>query len=142
VIAHPTFDDGFRAYRSYRSRAFAPAVPFPVAAQIVDYIERNYASPISLRDVAKAFGYSSCHLTHAFARTTGTPITAWIIRRRIEAAKQLLSRGNTVAAAGEAVGFSDLCYFTRQFSRHVGTTPGRFRASKLENSSPPDGDNR
>jgi AraC-like DNA-binding protein len=126
VIAQPRFNDAFRAYQSYRSGTVAPAVPLPVAAQIVDYIDRNYASRISLRDVAKAFGYSSCHLTHAFARTTGTPITAWIIRRRIEAAKQLLSHG---AAACEAVGFSDLCYFTRQFSRHVGMTPGRFRAT-------------
>jgi AraC-like DNA-binding protein len=100
-----------------------------MAAQIVDYIDRNYARPISLRDVAEAFGYSSCHLTHAFARATGTPVTAWIILRRIEAAKELLSKGDSsVAAVCEAVGFKDLCYFSRQFARHVGTGPGRFRA--------------
>jgi AraC-like DNA-binding protein len=102
-----------------------------IAAQIVDYIDRNYARPISLRDVAKAFGYSSCHLTHAFARVMGTPVTAWIIRRRIDAAKELLSKGGTsVAAVCEAVGFKDLSYFSRQFARHAGTRPGQFRATK------------
>jgi AraC-like DNA-binding protein len=41
-----------------------------------------------------------------------------------------LASGQTdVATACERVGFNDLCYFTRQFVRHVGTTPGRFRAS-------------
>jgi AraC family transcriptional activator of pobA len=102
----------------------------PVAERIVEFIDKNYASPISLRDVADAFGYSACHLTHTFSRSTGIPITAWIIRRRIRAAQQLLSEANVdVATACEAVGFNDLCYFTRQFVRHVGTTPGRFRAA-------------
>jgi AraC-like DNA-binding protein len=34
-----------------------------------------------------------------------------------------------VATACEAVGFNDLCYFSRQFARHVGVTPGRFRSA-------------
>jgi AraC-like DNA-binding protein len=113
-----------------RPRELSFAREVGVTQRIVDYIDRNYAMPISLRDIADTFGYSPCHLTNSFSRTTGTPITAWIIRRRIEAAKQLLSAGSVdVATAAEAAGFNDLCYFTRQFVRHVGTTPGRFRAT-------------
>jgi AraC-like DNA-binding protein len=101
-----------------------------VAERIVAYIDRNYAAPISLRAVAAAFGYSPCHLTHTFARRTGTPITAWIIKRRILAATELLRNSDVdVATACEAVGFNDLCYFSRQFARHVGVTPGRFRSA-------------
>jgi two-component system response regulator YesN len=104
--------------------------PATVTQRVIEYIDRNYANPISLRDVAAEFGYSPCHLTHAFRRTTGTPITAWIIQRRIIAAQRLLGEANVdVATACEAVGFNDLCYFTRQFVRHVGITPGRFRAA-------------
>jgi AraC-like DNA-binding protein len=96
---------------------------------VIDYVEQNYTMPISLRDVASAIGYSACHLTTTFRESTGTPITAWIIKRRILAAKLLLSAdGVTVATACEAAGFTDLCYFTRQFVRHVGVTPGRFRS--------------
>jgi AraC-like DNA-binding protein len=102
-----------------------------VADRVIEYIDQHYAQPISLRDVARVFGYSACHLTHTFAQITGTPITAWIIKRRIAAAQQLLAESDVnVAAACEAVGFNDLCYFTRQFVRHVGTTPGRFRSAK------------
>jgi AraC-like DNA-binding protein len=101
-----------------------------VADRVIEYIDQNYAQPISLRDVAKVFGYSACHLTHTFAQRTGTPITAWIIKRRIAAAQELLAKSDVnVAAACEAVGFNDLCYFTRQFVRYVGTTPGRFRSA-------------
>ena len=107
----------------------APVRATSVTDQVIDYIEANYAAPISLRDVAQALGYSPCHLTHTFRESTGTPITAWIIRRRIVAAQRLLGESNVnVAAAAEAVGFNDLCYFTRQFVRQVGMTPGRFRS--------------
>jgi len=101
-----------------------------LADRVIEYIDRNYAARISLRDVADAFGYSACHLTHTFAQMTGTPITAWIIKRRIIAAQQFLADpGMNVAKACEACGFNDLCYFTRQFVRHVGMTPGRYRAA-------------
>ena len=99
-----------------------------VARRVIDYVEAHYTQPISLRDVARALSYSPCHLTHTFRETTGIPVTAWIIKRRILAAQRLLAQPNvSVAAAAEAVGFSDLCYFTRQFVRHVGLTPGRYR---------------
>jgi AraC-like DNA-binding protein len=101
-----------------------------VSERVLDFIERNYAEQISLRHVAAAVGYSPCHLTATFRQATGTPVTAWIIKRRIQAAQQLLGEANVdVATACERVGFSDLCYFTRQFVRHVGVTPGRFRSN-------------
>jgi AraC-like DNA-binding protein len=101
-----------------------------IADQVVEYVERNYAAQISLRDVAQAVGYSACHLTTEFRRARGLPVTAWIVKRRIIAAQELLSAYNmTVARTSAAVGFTDLCYFTRQFVRHVGMTPGRFRSA-------------
>jgi len=101
-----------------------------VVERVAAYVDENYARQISLRDVAEALGYSACHLTHTFCVGTGTPVTAWIIKRRILAAQDLLRESNVnVATACEAVGFNDLCYFTRQFVRHVGMTPGRFRSA-------------
>jgi AraC-like DNA-binding protein len=97
---------------------------------VVDYVEQNYASSISLRDVAQALGYSPAHLTHKFSSLTGTAVTAWIIKRRLYAAQELLiaTRQNVITVC-EAVGFGDLCYFTRQFVRHVGVTPAQFRSA-------------
>jgi AraC-like DNA-binding protein len=100
-----------------------------VVGRVVKFIDRHYSEQISLRDVARAFNYSACYLTSVFSRAMGMPVTAWIIKRRIVAAQTLLAEQNRdVATTCEAVGFNDLCYFTRQFVRHVGMTPGRFRA--------------
>jgi AraC-like DNA-binding protein len=102
---------------------------------VVDYVEEHYASSISLRDVAHALGYSPAHLTHTFSALTGTPVTAWIIKRRVYAAQALLVETNqNVMAVCEAVGFGDVCYFTRQFVRHVGVTPAQFRSANWSRS--------
>jgi AraC-like DNA-binding protein len=101
-----------------------------IVRSVVDYVEQNYASSISLRDVAEALGYSPAYLTHRFSSLTGTPVTALIIKRRVHAAQELLigTRENVMTVC-EAVGFVDLCYFTRQFVRHVGVTPTQFRSA-------------
>jgi AraC-like DNA-binding protein len=102
-----------------------------IVRNVVDYIEGNYRSSISLRDVARALGYSPAHLTHKFSSLTGTPVTAWIIKRRLCAAQELLiETKQDIMTVCEAVGFSDRCYFTRQFVRHVGVTPAQFRHTR------------
>jgi AraC-like DNA-binding protein len=110
----------------------APTVPkdaSPIVRDVIEYIEKHYAAPISLRDVAMSLGYSPAYLTETFARCTGKPITAWIIQRRIRAAKKLFRNSETrVASVCYSVGFNDACYFRRQFIRHVGVTPGRYRS--------------
>jgi AraC-like DNA-binding protein len=98
---------------------------------VVEYVEQNYASSISLRDVAQALGYSPAHLTHRFASLTGMPVTAWIIKRRLRAAQELLvETEENVTTVCEAVGFGDVCYFTRQFVRYAGLTPTQFRSAR------------
>jgi AraC family transcriptional regulator, transcriptional activator of pobA len=100
----------------------------PLVESVYCFVENNYSAPISLRDVADAVGYSAAHLTDTFRRCTGSPVTAWIIERRIRAAATLLREAGTdVVTACESAGFRDLGYFTRQFVRHVGMTPARYR---------------
>jgi len=118
-----------RSPRQQHERRRDAGLEFVTAKRVMEYVEAHYAEQISLRDVARELGYSPAHLTDSFRRLTGTAVTAWIIRRRVEAARIMLRDENvTVATACERVGFNDLCYFTRQFVRIIGTTPGRYRA--------------
>jgi AraC-like DNA-binding protein len=113
------------------------AVEEQIVRGVVDYIEENFTSSISLRHVARALGYSPAHLTHRFSSITGTPVTAWIIKRRLSAAQELLvETKQDVVSVCEAVGFGDVCYFTRQFVRHVGVTPAQFRSKARSSPSP------
>jgi AraC-like DNA-binding protein len=105
---------------------------------VVDYVDNHYASTISLRDVARAMGYSPAYLTNRFSSLTGTPVTAWIIKRRLSAALALLEDTKcNVSRVCEAVGFRDPYYFSRQFVRHIGATPTQFRNTKRAGSKKP-----
>ena len=120
--------DELRARRQIHH--FSGALEHRIVQRTLAYVETHYAEQISLRDVARELGYSPAHLTHTFSRLTGTAVNSWIIKRRIIAAQQLLGEaGVNVATACEAVGFNDLCYFTRQFARFTGMTPGRYRTA-------------
>jgi two-component system, response regulator YesN len=101
-----------------------------LSERVIEYLEQRYRSQISLQDVAEAFGYSARYLTDTFRRSTGLPISAWIVKRRIGAAQRLFRETDaSVATACEAVGFNDVRYFTKQFVRHVGVTPEVFRSA-------------
>lgn len=104
----------------------------PIVARVIDFIEAYYADGISLAHVARAFNYSPSHLTSLVRRETGRPVTAWIIERRLLAARErLVSTDEPVATVAEAVGFRDVAYFARRFTRANGTTPARWRTRYL-----------
>jgi AraC family transcriptional regulator, transcriptional activator of pobA len=100
-----------------------------VLQRVRAFIDDHYADGISLVDVARALNYAPAHLTSVVRRETGRPVTAWIIERRMAAARErLLATDETVAAVAEAVGFRDVGYFARRFARANGATPSRWRA--------------
>jgi AraC family transcriptional activator of pobA len=104
----------------------------PVVQRVVDFIEANYADGISLSDVARALNYSPSHLTSLVRKCTGRPVTAWIIERRILAARErLLATNEPVAMVAEAVGFRDVGYFARRFTRANGATPSQWRTRNI-----------
>jgi AraC-like DNA-binding protein len=104
-----------------------------VVEQAIEFIDENYADGISLADVACALNYSPNHLTALVRRRTGRPVTAWIIERRMLAARErLLQTNEPVAVVAEAVGFRDVSYFTRRFARANGTPPGQWRTRALQ----------
>jgi AraC-like DNA-binding protein len=95
---------------------------------ILDYIEQHYAEPIGPRDVAEAMHYSLCHVTHVSRRRLGMSVSGLILQRRIAAARCLLEESAIqIAHVAARVGFADVAYFSRRFSRAMGASPSRWR---------------
>lgn len=65
----------------------------------------------------------------AFTRSFHTTPHQYVINRRLEKARRLLTNTTmTIAEIGAATGFSNGSHFATTFKRHVGTTPSRYRA--------------
>src|SRR5690348_13108316 len=99
--------------------------------RISQYIDQHFSERITPRDVADAMHYSLCHLTHLARKTLGAPVSDLILQRRITAAQLLLAESTLpVSMVAHQVGFSDMAYFSRRFSRATGASPSRWRSSR------------
>ncbi|URD47995.1 AraC family transcriptional regulator [Chroococcidiopsis sp. CCNUC1] len=95
--------------------------------QIVDFIEANLDRNISLTQLAEIVRLSPYHFAHLFKQSTHISPHQYLIRCRIERAKQLIVIGNlSLAAIAQTVGFASQGHFTYHFKRLVGVTPKVF----------------
>ena len=91
-----------------------------------DVLDADATRPVTLAALSQAVGASPTHLVRTFTRRFGLPPHAYLVARRVEAARRMLLAGRPPAEVAATVGFHDQAHLTRQFRRHVGTTPGRF----------------
>lgn len=103
--------------------------PYPRAVvQAMYYVKTHYAQDISIQDVARYVNMNANYLSGLFRESAGLPLRDHLIKTRVEAAQELLSRdGAKVAEAAAAVGFTDAKYFARVFKRIAGRSPARYR---------------
>lgn len=96
---------------------------------VVDYIEANLVRRIALRELAGLAGVSARHFERAFRQSLGLPPHAYVLRRRVSAARSLLlgPAALTMAQIAERVGFSSASHLASAFRRHEGCSPTQFR---------------
>jgi AraC-like DNA-binding protein len=106
-----------------------PAPPGPergIAHRLRALLDEHTTEPITLREAAAVLDRSVPHLVRSFTRQFGVSPHAYVIGRRIDAARRQLLRGTRPAEVATAVGFFDQAHFTRHFKRHTSVTPARF----------------
>lgn len=83
---------------------------------------------LELSAVARECGLSASHFSRAFRKTVGEPPHTWLVRRRIEAAKEMMASCDVaLATVALSCGFADQSHFTRAFTRQMGISPGLWR---------------
>lgn len=89
-----------------------------------DHADRHYGEPLDLAQLAAVAALSRWHFHRLFRRTYGVTPSAYITRRRIERAQDLLRTTNlTVTEVCHLVGFSSLGSFSARFRELTGETP-------------------
>jgi transcriptional regulator GlxA family with amidase domain len=91
------------------------------------FIADNLGERFTLDDVAKQAGVSRFHFARLFRVSTGDSPMAYLLKSRIERAKQmLLQEDRPVCEIAAALGFCDQSHLTRTFRRLTGLTPREF----------------
>jgi transcriptional regulator GlxA family with amidase domain len=102
---------------------------FDEAAEI---IEREYARPIELDDVARRLATSRRQLQRAFAEVGETSFRTHVAKVRMRRALELLREGALpVRDVANSVGYRQPAQFAKTFRRHHGAPPSSFRGPHL-----------
>ena len=95
----------------------------------VAIVEQDYATELSLDDIARRVASSRRQLQRAYAEIGHTTFREHLTRVRMERAAELLARrGLTVREVAHRVGYRQPAQFAKAFRRHQGLAPSAFRA--------------
>ncbi len=111
--------------RRYVKGGLSPAV----LKRLIDRIEASLDGSLSLAELAREAGLSEHYMSKAFRLSTGLPPHAFVIRRRVERASEMLRYSNRpITEIAYACGFSSPSHLAAAFRRVVGITPKQYRA--------------
>jgi AraC family transcriptional regulator len=92
------------------------------------FIDEHLSEDLPLARIAEAAGLSQSHLSFLFKQQYGISIHRYVLRRRVDAASELLLCGIGFSEAAQRAGFSDQSHMTRCMRRFTGLTPTRLLA--------------
>lgn len=105
-----------------------------VGARAQDYVENNLGEKLTLAIVARAIHVSRTRLVQEFCAHTGETFGAYLLRRRLEQARELLvTTSHSIEGISWVCGFSNPHYFSTVFRRRMGVTPTQFRQQQKMN---------
>ena len=92
------------------------------------YIEKNYANPITLEDVAKYVSLSRVYFSSYYKKHTGENFITTLNNIRIKKAMELLKDPNIgIVSVMHATGYNHSTHFHKIFKKIVGCSPAEYR---------------
>lgn len=105
----------------------------PEIEGVASWLEGNIERKISLEDICLKAGLSSSTLTIKFRKYFGTTPYEYLLHKRIEAARLLLSHTRMpIKAIAARFYFADEYYFSNYFLKKTGKRPGAYRRESRE----------
>lgn len=97
-------------------------------APLLEFMNREYLSPITFEDLLARASMSRSSLKRAFLRVVGVGPMHYLLKLRLEHATRLLSlTDKSVSEVAFASGFNDSNYFTRAFKKVYRISPSKYR---------------
>lgn len=94
---------------------------------IMDVLKKNVYGKVSLEDIQKSLYYSKTYLNNNFKKITGASIMHYYRNLKIEEAKKLLKKGESVTTISDKLNFESPNYFSKVFRSVTGLTPSKYK---------------
>jgi AraC-like DNA-binding protein len=96
------------------------------ARRVAEHIRGDLTATAPISRLVEGSGAGVRTIERLFLRETGLTVGRWRQRAKVLAALQRLAAGDSVTAAGLAVGYDSTSAFIAMFKRVLGTTPGSY----------------
>jgi transcriptional regulator GlxA family with amidase domain len=101
-------------------------------AQKLATISIRQGQELTLQEMAQCAGLSTAHFSQMFRKSTGESPRQFVLRERVERAKEMLCSGEMrVLDVAVACGFKTQQHFARVFRRICGASPTEYRYEVL-----------
>ena len=119
LLASFFYVDTFRSVKGVQSSD-------PVDLSVL-YMQQNVNKCLKIADIAAHVDLSESHLSKLFRNKTGSsPIDYFINLKMQEAIRLLTNKSLRIKEVAFKLGYSDQYYFTRIFTKQIGTSPASF----------------
>lgn len=107
--------------------------PERIEFQILHYLYEHYAEKITLKKLAAHFNFSTSYLSHLFSKYWSVgPLQCLMEIRIIEARMLLCNTQIPIQDIAARIGYDDVHYFIRLFTKRQGMTPGEYRKTYVD----------
>lgn len=121
-------------YRSYKECNKPANIPLhndntvgPAVYSLIRYIDENFLDITESKFISNDLGYSYTYLAHVFKKKMGMSITTYIIQKKMEEAKQLLSSGRfNITQTAMKLNYMSVQSFSSSFKKFVGVSPADY----------------
>ncbi|HET8922002.1 MAG TPA: helix-turn-helix domain-containing protein [Candidatus Acidoferrum sp.] len=101
--------------------------------RIKELVDAKIEDELTLHEMAQSVGLSTAHFSQMFRKTTGESPHQFVLRQRIERAKEMLRGAEArVLDVAVACGFKTQQHFARVFRRMSGASPTEYRQEFLQ----------
>jgi AraC-like DNA-binding protein len=97
-----------------------------LAGQLRAFLDAHAYEQVTMAAAAQELEAGPTRLARSFAGAFGITPHAYVVGRRLDAARGRILAGQPLADVATEVGFFDQAHLSRRFKRFLGTTPGRF----------------
>jgi len=102
----------------------------------MDYIYNHLHEKLTLNDLAEYVSLSPNYLATLFKKETGQTIQNYIVNRKIDAAKRMLTYSEySLTEIGNYLAFSSTSHFIKVFKENTGVTPRDFKKNQYNQIS-------
>lgn len=91
-----------------------------IIGRIVEYIDQNIYSPLSLDSISREFSFSKSYISNKFKKTMKIPIMQYVRYKKIIRAQQLIAGGEKKSYVCKKLGFDNYSTFYRNYVRAMG----------------------